>query len=273
MTRSYRYALYIVLLAVVLVMLSPIYWLVQTSLKSPAEMASFPPTWWPSAPALSNYSDAVSSVNFVGALQNSLTIAFITTTLTTLSSAWVGFGFARLTAPGKKQLFVILLSTMMLPGIVTLVPTYLIFAKLHMVNTYWPWVAWGLGGSAFLIFLFRQFFAGIPKEMEEAAIIDGCGYVGIFWRIFLPQSWPVIAASVILSFTGAWGDFVGPAMFLSQDSTTLAVAMATGYVNDKGLPMNNLVAAGAVMYVLPVLVLFMFMQRRFVSGFSTSGIK
>lgn len=272
-TRSYRWALYLVLASVVVVMLGPILWLASTSLKSPAEMASFPPSWLPSQLRFENYVDAVRNVNFVGALRNSLTIAFISTTLTTLSSAWVGFGFARLTAPGKKQLFVVLLATMMLPGIVTLVPTYLIFAKLHLVNTYWPWVAWGLGGSAFLIFLFRQFFAGIPKEMEEAAIIDGCGYVGIFWRIFLPQSWPVIAASVILSFTAAWGDFVGPAMFLNQDSTTLAVAMATGYVNDKGLPMNNLVAAGAVMYVLPVLVLFLFMQRRFVSGFSTSGIK
>jgi ABC-type glycerol-3-phosphate transport system permease component len=273
MTRTYRWALSLVLLTVVLVMISPILWLVSSSLKSSADMASFPPTWWPSQPRFANYTEAIRSVNFLGAAQNSLTIAFISTTLTTLSSAWVGFGFARLTAPGKKQLFVVLLATMMLPGIVTLVPTYLIFAKLHMVNTYWPWVAWGLGGSAFLIFLFRQFFAGIPREMEEAAVIDGCGYVGIFWRIFLPQSWPVIAASVILSFTHAWGDFVGPAMFLSQDSTTLAVAMATGYVNDKGLPMNNLVAAGAVMYVLPVLILFLFMQRRFVSGFSTSGIK
>jgi multiple sugar transport system permease protein len=273
MSRSYRYALYVVLVAVVLVLLSPIFWLLSTSLKSPGEMASFPPTWVPAEPRTANYADAINSVNFLGAARNSLTIAVIQTTLTTLSSAWVGFGFARLTAPGKKQLFVVLLATMMLPSIVTLVPTYLIFAKLHMVNTFWPWVAWGLAGSPFLIFLFRQFFAGIPREMEEAALIDGCGYARIFWRIFLPQSWPVIAASVILSFTWTWGDFVGPAMLLSSDSTTLAVAMATGYVNGQGLPLNNLIAAGAVMYVLPVLVLFMFMQRRFVSGFSTTGIK
>ena len=273
MTRTYRWALSLVLLAVVLVMISPILWLVSSSLKSSAEMASFPPTWWPSQPRFANYTEAISSVNFLGAAQNSLTIAFISTTLTTLSSAWVGFGFARLTAPGKKQLFVVLLGDDDVAGdrdARSDVPDLREAAHgQHLLAL----GAWGLGGSAFLIFLFRQFFAGIPREMEEAAIIDGCGYVGIFWRIFLPQSWPVIAASVILSFTHAWGDFVGPAMFLSQDSTTLAVAMATGYVNDKGLPMNNLVAAGAVMYVLPVLILFLFMQRRFVSGFSTSGIK
>ncbi|WP_328988543.1 carbohydrate ABC transporter permease [Kribbella sp. NBC_01245] len=273
MSRSYRYAVYIILAAVVLVLLSPIVWLAITSLKSPAEMASFPPTWVPAEPRPDNYVEAVRSVDFLGATRNSLTIAAISTILTTLSSAWVGFGFARLNAPGKKQLFGVLLATMMLPSIVTLVPMYLLFAKVHMVNTFWPWVLWGLAGSPFLIFLFRQFFAGLPREMEEAAVIDGCGYVGIFWRIFLPQSWPVIAASVILSFTAAWGDFVGPALLLSQDSTTLAVAMASGYVNAQGLPLNNLIAAGAVMYVLPVLVLFMFMQRRFVSGFSTAGLK
>jgi ABC-type glycerol-3-phosphate transport system permease component len=273
MSRSYKYAVYVLLIAVVLAVVSPIAWLVITSLKTPTEMAAFPPTWVPAQPRFANYRDAVTSIDFLGAARNSLTIAVIHTTLTTLSSAWVGFGFARLSAPGKKQLFVVLLSTMMLPGIVTLVPTYLIFARVHLVNTYWPWVLWGLGGSAFLIFLFRQFFAGIPREMEEAAIIDGCGYARMFWRIFLPQSWPVIAACVILSFTSSWGDFVGPALLLSQDSTTLAVAMAAGYVNEKGLPLNNLVAAGAVMYVLPVLVLFMFMQRRFVSGFTTTGIK
>jgi ABC-type glycerol-3-phosphate transport system permease component len=273
MRRSYRYALYIILIAVVLTLLSPILWLVSTSLKSPAEMASFPPTWLPAEPRIANYTDAVSNIDFFGAAQNSLTIAVIHTVLTTLSSAWVGFGFARLSAPGKRQLFVVLLATMMLPGIVTLVPTYLIFAKVGMLNTFWPWVLWGLGGSPFLIFLFRQFFAGIPREMEEAAVIDGCGWARIFWRIFLPQSWPVIAASVILSFTGSWGDFVGPALLLSQESTTLAVAMAVGYVNEKGLPLNNLIAAGAVMYVLPVLVLFLVMQRRFISGFSTSGLK
>lgn len=273
MSRSYRYALYIMLSAVVLVLLSPIIWLVLTSLKSSTEMASFPPTWVPAEPRPSNYSDAVTSIDFFGAARNSLMIAVIHTTLTTITSAWVGFGFARLNAPGKKQLFVVLLSTMMLPGIVTLVPTYLIFAKVNLVNTFWPWVLWGLAGSPFMIFLFRQFFAGIPREMEEAAVIDGCGYARMFWRIFLPQSWPVIAASVILNFTWSWGDFVSPALLLSQDSTTLAVAMAVGYVNQQGLPLNNLVAAGAVMYVLPVLVMFLFMQRRFVSGFTTTGIK
>ena len=193
-------------------MLGPFGWLVLTALKTPAEMAPFPSTGgrpqpqWRTSPTRSPASTSSA------APANSLTIAFIYATLTTLSSAWVGFGFARLTAPGKKQLFVVLLATMMLPGIVTLVPTYLIFAKLqhgqHVL------AVGGLGAGRR-----RRTWSSCsgssspacPKELEEAAIIDGCGYVGIFWRIFLPQSWPVIAASVILSFTGAWGDYIGPA--------------------------------------------------------------
>jgi multiple sugar transport system permease protein len=196
------------------------------------------------------------------------------TILVTMSSAWVGFGFARLAAPGKKAMFSILLGSMMLPGVVTLIPTYLLFAKAHLVNTYIPWVLWGLAGAPFLIFLFRQFFANIPRELEEAAVVDGCGYTRIFWRIFLPQSWPVLATSLVLSFTWDWGDYIGPALLLSPDRTTLAVAlMGGGYTNEHGNPLNNLLAAGAVMYVVPVLLLFLVVQRGFVSGFSTSGLK
>jgi multiple sugar transport system permease protein len=162
---------------------------------------------------------------------------------------------------------------MMLPHMITLIPTYLIFAKLNLVNTYMPWVLWGLSGAPFLIFLFRQFFAGLPKELEEAAIVDGCGYAGMFWRIFLPQSWPAIAASLVISFGWTWGDFIAPALLLNQDTTTLAVALSTSFVNDKGFPVNNLMAAGAVMYMLPPLLLFFVAQRGFIAGISTSGIK
>jgi ABC-type spermidine/putrescine transport system permease subunit II len=186
--------------------------------------------------------------------------------LVTLSSAWAGYGFARLSPPGKKPLFGLLLSTMMLPQMITLIPTYLLFAELNMVNTYWPWVLWGLAGTPYLIFLFRQFFAGLPKELEEAAIVDGCGYTSIFFRIFLPPSWPAIAASLVISFAWSWGDFLAPMLLLNRDTTTLAVALSTSFVNDQGFPINNLMAAGAVMYMLPPLLLFFVAQRGFIAG-------
>jgi len=274
MIMARRTGLYLVLIAVVAVFLSPFGWLILTALKAPAEMAAFPIQWLPHHPQLGNFTGALTYIDYLGYTRNSLTIAGIHTILVTISSAWVGFGFARLSAPGKKLLFGILLGSMMLPGIVTLIPTYLLFAKAHLVNTYIPWILWGLAGAPFLIFLFRQFFANIPKELEEAAIVDGCGYTRIFWRIFLPQSWPVLATSLVLSFTWDWGDYIGPALLLSPDRTTLAVAlMGGGYTNEHGEPLNNLLAAGAVMYVIPVLLLFLVVQRGFVAGFSTSGLK
>ncbi|MEO3752415.1 carbohydrate ABC transporter permease [Streptomyces sp. B6B3] len=255
-------------------MLGPFGWLVLTSLKAPEEVAALPVQWLPETFRWGNYSEAWSGViDYLGYARNSLIIAAIYSVLVTLSSAWAGYGFARLSAPGKKALFGLLLSTMMLPQMITFIPTYLIFARLNMLNTYWPWVLWGVVGAPYLIFLFRQFFAGMPRELEEAAIIDGCGYAHIFWRIFLPQSWPAIAASLVISFAWSWGDYLAPMMLLSSDRTTLAVALSTSFVNEQGLPINNLMAAGAVIYVLPPLLLFLVAQRGFIAGISTSGLK
>ncbi|MEV8565112.1 carbohydrate ABC transporter permease [Streptomyces sp. NPDC051322] len=271
--RMSRLLLYTVLVSVTGLFLGPFGWLVITGLKSPGELAASPVHWLPDHIQWGNFAEAFTTIDFLGYARNSLIIATLYATLVTLSSAWVGFGFARLSAPGKKQMFGVLLGSMMLPQIVTLFPTYLIFAKLGMVNTYWPWVLWGLASAPYLVFLFRQFFAGMPRELEEAAIIDGCGYVRIFWRIFLPQSLPVIAASFVIAFTWTWGDFIAPSLLLDTDRTTLAVAVSNSYVNASGAPINNLVAAGAVMYVVPILLIFLVAQRGFVSGAATTGLK
>jgi multiple sugar transport system permease protein len=271
--RTSRLLLYTGLVVVTGLFLGPFGWLVLTGLKSPAELAASPVHWLPDHVQWGNFADAFHLIDFLGYARNSLIIATIYATLVTLSSAWVGFGFARLTAPGKKQLFGVLLGSMMLPQIVTLFPTYLLFAKLGMVDTYWPWVLWGLAGAPYLVFLFRQFFAGLPRELEEAAIVDGCGYTGIFWRIFLPQSKPVLAASFVIAFTWSWGDFIAPQLLLSTDRSTLAVAVMTTYVTSAGTPVAHLQAAASVMYVVPVLLIFLVAQRGFVAGMSTTGLK
>ncbi|MFK4106030.1 carbohydrate ABC transporter permease [Streptomyces sp. NPDC019531] len=273
MTLAKRNAVYMILIALVVLMLSPFGWLFVTALKNPDELAVMPIHWWPHDPNLGNFQQALNFFPYLAYARNSLTIATIYSVLITLASAWAGYGFARLEAPGKRAIFGLLMSTMMMPTIITFIPTYLIFAKLHLVNTYIPWVLWGLCGAPYLVFLFRQFFTNMPKELEEAAIVDGCGHIRIFWRIFLPQSWPVIATSMILSFSWAWGDYIGPSMLLDSDRTTLAVRIANGYTNVHGGHYNNLVAAGAVMYVVPVLILFLIMQRGFVTSVSTSGLK
>jgi ABC-type glycerol-3-phosphate transport system permease component len=274
MILARRTGLYLILIALVGLFMSPFGWLVLTAFKDTSELAAYPVHWLPESWRFGNFAKAVTFFDYLGYARNSLTIAVIYSVLITLSSAWAGFGFARLTAPGKRLLFGILLSTMMMPAMITLIPTYLIFAKLGMIDTYWPWVLWGLAGAPYLIFLFRQFFAHLPRELEEAAIVDGSGYGRIFLRIFLPQSWPVLATSMLLSFTWVWGDYIAPALLLSRDHTTLAVAVATEYVNPGNqAPINNLIAAGSVLYIIPVLVLFLVLQRGFVTGVSTSGLK
>lgn len=271
--RARRLALYTVLVSVTGLFLGPFGWLILSGLKTQGELAASPVHWLPDAFQWHNFADAFTKIDFLGYARNSLAITLIYATLVTLSSAWVGFGFARLDAPGKKVLFGVLLGSMMLPQMVTLLPTYLIFAKLGMVNTYWPWVLWGLSAAPYLVFLFRQFFAGLPRELEEAAIVDGCGYTSVFWRIFLPQSWPVLSASFIIAFTWTWGDYIAPQLLLSTDRTTLAVAVMTAYVNEGGTPVPELQAAASVMYVVPILLIFLVAQRGFVAGMSTTGLK
>ncbi|MFD7402133.1 carbohydrate ABC transporter permease [Streptomyces sp. NPDC059866] len=271
--RAKRLVLYTVLVSVTGLFLGPFGWLVLSALKTQGELAASPVHWLPEVFQWHNFADAFHQIDFLGYARNSLIIALLYATLVTLSSAWVGFGFARLDAPGKKVLFGILLGSMMLPQMVTLLPTYLIFAKVGMVDTYWPWVLWGLSAAPYLVFLFRQFFAGMPRELEEAAIVDGCGYTAVFWRIFLPQSWPVLSASFIIAFTWTWGDYIAPQLLLSTDRTTLAVAVMTTYVNEGGTPVPELQAAASVMYVVPILLIFLVAQRGFVAGMSTSGLK
>ncbi|PAZ17087.1 ABC transporter permease [Streptomyces sp. SA15] len=271
--RAKRLVLYTVLVSVTGLFLGPFGWLILSGLKTQGELAASPVHWLPEAFQWHNFADAFNQIDFLGYARNSLVIALIYATLVTLSSAWVGFGFARLEAPGKKVLFGVLLGSMMLPQMVTLLPTYLIFAKVGMVDTYWPWVLWGLSAAPYLVFLFRQFFAGMPRELEEAAIVDGCGYGTIFWRIFLPQSWPVLSASFIIAFTWTWGDYIAPQLLLSTDRTTLAVAVMTTYVSEAGTPVPELQAAASVMYVVPILLIFLIAQRGFVAGMSTSGLK
>jgi multiple sugar transport system permease protein len=264
-------AIYTVLTVVSVLFVVPLLWLLSIAFKNAGELSSA--AWLPHSLRWANFHDALTLIPFGRYALTSLLLATVQGALATLSSAMVGFGFARLRARGKRPLFLVVVATLMLPQIVTLIPTYLIFARIHLIYTYWPWVLWGLGGSAFLIFLFRQTFTSMPMDLEDAAIIDGCGYFRIFATIFLPLAKAVTAAGFILSFTAAWGDFIAPSLFLSQDQTTLAVGLSNGYQTSAGTPLNNALAAGAILYILPVLLLFMVAQRAFIGGFMTSGLK
>lgn len=258
-----------------LVFFAPFLWLFSTALKSPADLSAFPIEWFPAHPQWGNFIQALHPANFdygQGVI-NSLIIAGISASLTTLSSALVGFGFARLRGKGKHVVFMLMLSTIMIPSILTVIPTYVLFTRFGIIGTYWPWVLFGLGSSPFLSFLFRQFFTSIPQEIEDAAIVDGCNYLRIFLQIFLPLSQPVIATAIILTFTFSWGDYLTPLLFLNADNTTLAVDLSTGYTDPHGNPSISLLAAGSIFYILPMMVLFFFAQRYFIKGIVTTGMK
>lgn len=266
-------AIYILILLLTVFFIGPFLWLVLAALKTPAEWASLPIQILPEQAQWNNFVDAVTDMNFLGYAGNSLFLATTYSILITLSSAAVGFGFARLRAPGKKALFLVLLATMMIPQILTLLPTYTLFSRIGLINTYWPWILWGLAASPYMVFLFRQFFSSLPKELEDAAIIDGAGWFRIFATIFLPLSRPVLITSFLLMFTWTWGDYIAPALLLDLDRTTLAVAITAFYQDPNGNTIPTVQAAAAVLYIMPVLLIFFFAQRYFVRSTVSSGVK
>jgi ABC-type glycerol-3-phosphate transport system permease component len=243
------------------------------ALKTPEEWVAVPTHILPDQPRWDNFVRAVTDINFAAYAVNSLFLSTVYGVLVMFSSAAVGFGFARLRGPGKQALFTIVLSTMMLPHVMTLIPTYVMFARIGLVNTYWPWVLWGLATSPYLVFMFRQFFTAIPSELEDAAIIDGCGYGRIFLQIFLPLSRPVLLTAFLISFTWIWGDFIAPQLLLDVDHTTLSVAITAFYVDPHGSPYHTVQAAAAALYILPVLAIFVFAQRYFIRSVVSSGLK
>lgn len=226
-----------------------------------------------SRPDWSNFVDALTRIDFVGFARNSLVLSLIISVLSTASSSFVGFAFARLRAPGQKMLFNVVIATMMIPAIATLIPTYVLFSRLGLVGTYWPWVLWGLAGAPYLIFLFRQFFSTVPLELEDAAIVDGAGWLRIYWQVFLPLARPAVLTSFLLSFTWTWGDYLAPSLLLNSDNTTLSVATVTGYLDTHGSGILPLQAAAALMYLFPIVVIFLFTQRYFMGSAIGSGVK
>lgn len=223
-----------------------------------------------------NYRLATTMLDFWRYTQNSVILCALTLFTTTFTSGLVGYAFSRIDVPGKKALFMIILSTMMLPGIVTQIPTYILLHKYNLLDSYVPWLIWGLGGSPLYIFLYRQFFSSIPKELEEAARIDGCSIFRTYWNIFLPLSIPAMVTVAIMSFQTVWGDIIGPFMFLSDAKYTLATALSTiNYTlpQNKAVVIQQVSAAASILFMIPVIVSFFIGQRFLIDGVVSSGVK
>lgn len=254
--------------------LFPIYWMVTASLKTLDEVFLFPPSWWPKELQWQNYREALTFMPFGRYALNTILVTSANVVGTVLSCSLVAFAFARLRAKARDVMFLFVLSTMMLPPQVTMIPVYILFQRLGMVDTYWPLTLPAFfATSPFSIFLLRQFFMTVPKELDEAALIDGCSYFGIWWRVLLPAAKPALLTVALFTFTAHWNDLLGPLIYInSYEKLTLALGLANFRAMYGATPWHLLMAASIVV-VAPCLLVYGFSQRYFMQGIVITGSK
>jgi multiple sugar transport system permease protein len=272
-----KVAWYVVATLIVAVFFFPYFWTVSSSLKDPSELHLFPPSMLPRAPQWHNYAEVFDRVPFMTWTGNTLYVVTLSTMGMLVTSSLAGFAFARAQFRGKTLLFMITLGTMMLPAQVTLIPQFVLFHHLGWINSLRPlWIPSWFGGGAFAIFLMRQFMMTIPKELDEAAIIDGASPLRIFFSIVMPLCTAVLATLGVISIIGSWNSFVEPLVYL-RSARLFTLAVGLNYLKGQpelgGRPMEHLLMAAAVMSTLPLIILFFSAQRYFVQGIALSGIK
>lgn len=273
LNRLGRVMIWILLMIGSALMMVPFLWLVSSSLKGPAQLWVFPPQWIPNPVKWSNYHEALTTLPFHIYFRNTILIVAFTLFGVLGSSSLSAYGFARLRFPGRDAIFMILLSTMMLPGVVLMIPQFIMFRNLGWIDTFKPLIIpHYFGGGAFNVFLLRQFFRSLPEELSDAARIDGCGEFKIYYRIILPLAKPALATIGIFTFMGTWNDFMGPLIYLnSPGKRTLALGLAS-FRSLYATHWNLLMAASTVM-VIPIIILFFVAQRHFVQGIVLTGLK
>ncbi len=258
----------------------PLVWMVVTSLKPLDETMTSPPKWIPDRIQVSNYSDAVTYgskelgyIPFLRYAQNSVLLAILCITGSVISNSLVGYAFGCLDWKGKRWLFALTLATMMVPGPILIVPLYKLFRDFGWIGTFRPlWVP-TFFGSAFNIFLLRQFFMAIPKELSEAAVLDGASPFGVFLKVIIPLAKPALTVVAVFTFLWSWNDFLGPLLYLTdQRNFTVSLGLQAFQNQHTGTPWNLLMAA-SLMVIAPVIVVYFVAQKAFAQGISTTGLK
>lgn len=267
-----RVLTYAVLVAASLAMLMPLFWMATSSLKQNYAVFTFPPVWIPRPAQWDNYPAALTFLPFVDFFRNTMFIALTTTVGSLLSNTLVAYAFARLDARWSGVLFYVALSTLMLPYAVVMIPQYVIFSKLGWVNTFAPLIVPSFFGNPFYIFLLRQFFKGIPRELEDAAALDGAGVLQTIFRVILPVSIPALVTVVIFQIQATWNDFLGPLLYLSKESLFTVSLGLQYFLGEDGGAWNWLMAVSTVS-IVPVMLMFFFAQRLFIRGIVMSGFK
>ena len=272
--RVNRFLGYSLLILTSLILIAPVFFMVVSSLKVDAEYLTYPIRVFPTTPQWQNYPLVFTMTPFAQVALRTAILALSTATISAFVSSLVGFAFARYNdVKGNKQLFGLVVAMLIVPFIVILIPQFILYARLKLTNTYWPWILGAVAGSPYNIFMFRQFFLGFPKELEDAAEIDGCNPFQIYWKIFLPNSKPVIATVMIFGFMYVWGDYLMPALYLNASKTLLGVTLATAFKNPQGFDLKTVSLAASVIYILPMIIVFFFGQKHILKGVVTSGLK
>jgi ABC-type glycerol-3-phosphate transport system permease component len=269
-----RVVVTVLLWLVLILVMVPFLWMLSTALKDEGAVFFQPPEWVPAPLRWDNFYQAVTQIPFFTFFQNSVLITSLAVVGTLLSSSLAAFAFARLRAPARGFLFIVLLCTLMLPGEVTLVSTYLLFKSLGWLNTYLPLIVPAFFGAPFYIFLLRQFFMTLPVELDEAARIDGAGYLRIYRQLVLPLSKPALTTVAVFTFFANWSDFLGPLIYLNNiDRYTLAVGLNYFIGQYSGQTPWNWFMAASLLAMLPCLLVFLVAQRWFIQGAVLTGIK
>ena len=257
-----------------LLFLLPLVWMISTSLKTDRQVLVFPPVWIPNPIEWSNYPEALTGlVPFLLYTKNTVTICVFTVLGALLSNTVIAYGFSRLHWPGRDMLFLAVLGTMMMPYQVTMIPLFLIFNRLGWINTFRPLTVPAFFGNAFFIFLLRQFMMGIPRDLTDAAYIDGASDIQQLVRIIIPLCKPVLATVTLFQFLWSWNDFLGPLIYLNEARRyTIAVGLAM-FEGGYGLTRIAQLMAASTVTTLPIIILFFFTQRTFIQGITLTGLK
>jgi len=255
-----------------LLFLLPFVWLVLTSLKTTEDIFEFPIDWWPDTFQWSNYVLAVQAIPFLRYTLNTLFLCALAVFGQVVSSPLVAYGMSRLQFKGRDTMFLIMIGSMMLPYQVTMVPVYVLFNKMNLVDSYWPIILQNLFAIPFYVFLMRQFFLTIPYELTESAKIDGASELRIYLQIILPLAKPALYSVALFAFLNEWKDFLGPLIYLnSPEKWTLSIGLRA-FIGENKVDWGLLMAA-ATMFTVPIVVLYFFVQKKFIQGISLTGFK
>lgn len=268
--QSKKMLSYVLMTIIGIILLIPLLWMVFTSLKPMEEIVRYPPTFFPEKIVWENYLDTIAAFPFWRYARNTLFITVLVVISNVLSNSFIAYGFAKLDFPGKKLMFALVLSTMMIPGFVTMIPQYVLFSKIGWVGTYLPLIVPSFFGNAFNIFLMRQFYLSINNELIEAAEIDGANHLYIWSHLMLPLTKPALITIAINSFNAAWNDFLGPLLYI-QDQEKYTLQIGLQVFQNQATTQWNYLMAGATLVLIPTILLFFFAQRYFIEGMDLTG--